>query len=94
MLSAAPKTAVESVAKTVARGEGQFGIPANCVAPGRIDVGLGAGYINAAFTDAYGLLVFMAVLMLRPACSTSTIFATSHPRRSRCGRAFCSSSSR
>ena len=28
---------------------------------------LGAGYLSAAFTDAYGLLVFMVVLILRPA---------------------------
>jgi branched-chain amino acid transport system permease protein len=44
-------------------------------APGTIIGGLmlgvveamGAGYVNAAFTDAYGLLLFILVLMVRPA---------------------------
>lgn len=42
VLSAAPKAAVESVTKAIAKEEGKFGIRANCVAPGMIDVGLGA----------------------------------------------------
>jgi NAD(P)-dependent dehydrogenase (short-subunit alcohol dehydrogenase family) len=39
--SAAPKAAIEMLIKGVALEEGRFGIRANCVGPGFIDVGLG-----------------------------------------------------
>jgi NAD(P)-dependent dehydrogenase (short-subunit alcohol dehydrogenase family) len=46
VLSAAPKAAVESVIRAVAREEGRFGIRANAVAPGWVDAGLGARMVE------------------------------------------------
>jgi NAD(P)-dependent dehydrogenase (short-subunit alcohol dehydrogenase family) len=41
ILSAAPKAAIETLMRGIAKEEGRFGIRANCVAPGCIDAGIG-----------------------------------------------------
>jgi NAD(P)-dependent dehydrogenase (short-subunit alcohol dehydrogenase family) len=41
ILSAAPKAAIEMLIRGVAKEAGRFGIRANCVGPGWIDVGIG-----------------------------------------------------
>ena len=48
VLSAAPKAAVETIVKTLAREFGREGIRANCVAPGWINAGVGARMISGA----------------------------------------------
>ena len=56
ILSAAPKAAVEALMRGIAKEEGQFGIRANCVAPGCIDAGIGHAALHesgdAAFLEA------------------------------------------
>jgi NAD(P)-dependent dehydrogenase (short-subunit alcohol dehydrogenase family) len=52
ILSTAPKASIEAVIKGVAREEGRFGVRANCVAPGMIDVGVGAYILHQEFTPA------------------------------------------
>ncbi|MEX0407300.1 SDR family oxidoreductase [Aquibium sp. LZ166] len=47
VLSAAPKAAIETVVRAIAREEGRYGIRANAVAPGWIGSGLGARIIDA-----------------------------------------------
>jgi NAD(P)-dependent dehydrogenase (short-subunit alcohol dehydrogenase family) len=42
ILSAAPKAAIETVVRAIAKEEGRFGVRANCVAPGMIGAGAGA----------------------------------------------------
>ena len=49
-LSSVPKAAMESLGRAVAKEEGRFGIRANMVAPGIIDAGLGAGFLQTMFT--------------------------------------------
>lgn len=41
VLSAAPKAAVETLTRAIAKEEGRFGVRANCVAPGMLAAGLG-----------------------------------------------------
>ncbi len=48
VLSAAPKAAVETMVKAIAREEGRNGIRANAVAPGWIESGLGARMLQEA----------------------------------------------
>lgn len=49
-LSSIPKAAVEAAVRGIAREEGRYGIRANCVAPGMLDVGLGQRIISNHFS--------------------------------------------
>jgi NAD(P)-dependent dehydrogenase (short-subunit alcohol dehydrogenase family) len=49
-LSSVPKAAMESLGRAVAREEGRHGIRANMVAPGIIDSGLGAAFLQDLYT--------------------------------------------
>lgn len=51
-LSAVPKAAIETTVKAIAKEEGRFGIRANCVAPGMLDVGLGKRMLEAEYPGA------------------------------------------
>jgi len=42
ILSAAPKAAIETLMRGIAKEEGRFGIRANCVGPGFVEAGMGA----------------------------------------------------
>ena len=49
-LSSVPKAAIESLCRAVAKEEGRAGIRANAVAPGIIDAGLGAQFLNDLYS--------------------------------------------
>ena len=49
-LSSVPKAAMEALGRAVAKEEGRFGIRANMVAPGIIDAGLGAAFLQDMYT--------------------------------------------
>jgi NAD(P)-dependent dehydrogenase (short-subunit alcohol dehydrogenase family) len=49
-LSSVPKAAIESLCRAVAKEEGRAGIRANAVAPGIIDAGLGASFLQTLYT--------------------------------------------
>lgn len=49
-LSSVPKAAMEALGRAVAKEEGRFGIRANMVAPGIIDSGLGAAFLQDMHT--------------------------------------------
>lgn len=49
-LSAIPKAAIESLCRAVAKEEGRANIRANAVAPGIIDAGLGADFLQTLYT--------------------------------------------
>lgn len=49
-LSSIPKAAMESLGRAIAKEEGRYGIRANMVAPGIIDAGLGASYLQTMYT--------------------------------------------
>lgn len=49
-LSSVPKAAMEALGRAVAKEEGRFGIRANMVAPGIIDAGLGAKFLENLYT--------------------------------------------
>jgi 2-hydroxycyclohexanecarboxyl-CoA dehydrogenase len=49
-LSSVPKAAIESLGRAIAKEEGRFNIRANMVAPGIIDAGLGAGFLETLYT--------------------------------------------
>ena len=49
-LSSVPKAAMESLGRAVAKEEGRFGIRANMVAPGIIDAGLGAHFVENLYS--------------------------------------------
>lgn len=49
-LSAVPKAAIEMLGRAVAKEEGRYGIRANMVAPGIIDAGLGASFLQELYT--------------------------------------------
>ena len=49
-LSSVPKAAMESLGRAVAKEEGRFGIRANMVAPGIIDSGLGATFLQDLYS--------------------------------------------
>ena len=49
-LSSVPKAAMESLGRAVAKEEGRYGIRANMVAPGIIDAGLGANYLQNMYS--------------------------------------------
>lgn len=49
-LSSVPKAAMESLGRAIAREEGRYGIRANMVAPGIIDAGLGAAFLQELYT--------------------------------------------
>ena len=51
-LSSVPKAAIESLCRAVAKEEGRSGIRANAVAPGIIDAGLGASFLEQLHTPA------------------------------------------
>lgn len=46
VLSAAPKAAIETLVRCLAKEEGRYGIRANCVGPGFIDAGMGATLVH------------------------------------------------
>jgi NAD(P)-dependent dehydrogenase (short-subunit alcohol dehydrogenase family) len=52
ILSAAPKAAIETLMRGIAKEEGPSGIRANCVAPGCIDAGIGHAALSAGGTFA------------------------------------------
>ncbi|MEN2977777.1 SDR family oxidoreductase (plasmid) [Tistrella bauzanensis] len=52
ILSAAPKSAIETLFRGIAKEEGRNGIRANCVGPGWIDGGMGRRVVAAQFTPA------------------------------------------
>lgn len=49
-LSSVPKAAMESLGRAVAKEEGRHGIRANMVAPGIIDAGLGAAFLQELYS--------------------------------------------
>lgn len=49
-LSSVPKAAMESLGRAIAKEEGRYGIRANMVAPGIIDAGLGAAFLQDLYT--------------------------------------------
>jgi NAD(P)-dependent dehydrogenase (short-subunit alcohol dehydrogenase family) len=49
-LSSVPKAAMESLGRAIAKEEGRYGIRANMVAPGIIDAGLGANFLNHLYS--------------------------------------------
>ena len=49
-LSSVPKAAMESLGRAIAKEEGRFGIRANMVAPGIIDAGLGAHFVDTLYS--------------------------------------------
>ena len=49
-LSAVPKAAMESLGRAIAKEEGRFNIRVNMVAPGIIDAGLGASFLQGLYT--------------------------------------------
>ena len=49
-LSSVPKAAMESLGRAIAKEEGRFGIRANMVAPGIIDAGLGAHFVENLYS--------------------------------------------
>lgn len=49
-LSSVPKAAMEALGRAIAKEEGRFGIRANMVAPGIIDAGLGAAFLQDMYT--------------------------------------------
>jgi NAD(P)-dependent dehydrogenase (short-subunit alcohol dehydrogenase family) len=49
-LSAVPKAGIEMLGRALAKEEGRFGIRANMVAPGIIDSGLGASFLQTLYT--------------------------------------------
>ena len=49
-LSSVPKAAMEALGRAVAKEKGRFGIRANMVAPGIIDAGLGAAFLQDMYT--------------------------------------------
>ena len=49
-LSAVPKAAIEMLCRAIAKEEGRSGIRANAVAPGIIDSGLGAAFLQTLYT--------------------------------------------
>ena len=51
-LSSVPKAAMEALGRAIAKEEGRFGIRANMVAPGIIDAGLGAHFLETLYTPA------------------------------------------
>lgn len=52
-ISAAPKAAIESLCRGIAKEEGRFGIRANTVAPGAMNSGLGEQYIAERMTPEF-----------------------------------------
>ncbi|GGB27783.1 hypothetical protein GCM10011505_06380 [Tistrella bauzanensis] len=52
ILSAAPKSAIETLFRGIAKEEGRNGIRANCVGPGWIDGGMGRRVVAEQFTPA------------------------------------------
>lgn len=49
-LSSVPKAAIESLCRAIAKEEGRSGIRANAVAPGIIDAGLGAEFLQTLYS--------------------------------------------
>jgi len=49
-LSSVPKAGIEALSRAVAKEEGRYGIRANMVAPGIIDAGLGADFLEKLYT--------------------------------------------
>ncbi|WP_323009895.1 SDR family NAD(P)-dependent oxidoreductase [Paracoccus sp. (in: a-proteobacteria)] len=49
-LSAVPKAGMEMLVRALAREEGRYGVRANCVAPGLMQAGLGADFIDTLYT--------------------------------------------
>jgi NAD(P)-dependent dehydrogenase (short-subunit alcohol dehydrogenase family) len=49
-LSSVPKAGIEALGRAIAKEEGRYGIRANMVAPGIIDAGLGADYLEKLYT--------------------------------------------
>ncbi|MDT0576330.1 SDR family oxidoreductase [Croceicoccus sp. F390] len=49
-LSSVPKAGMEALGRAIAKEEGKFGIRANMVAPGIIDAGLGAHFLQTLYT--------------------------------------------
>ncbi|MAC58779.1 MAG: short-chain dehydrogenase [Novosphingobium sp.] len=49
-LSSVPKAGIEALSRAIAKEEGRFGIRANAVAPGIIDAGLGADFLQSLYT--------------------------------------------
>ena len=49
-LSSVPKAGIEALGRAIAKEEGRYGIRANMVAPGIIDAGLGAAFLQTLYT--------------------------------------------
>lgn len=49
-LSSVPKAGIEALGRAIAKEEGRYGIRANMVAPGIIDAGLGADFLQTLYT--------------------------------------------
>lgn len=52
-ISAAPKAAIESLCRGIAKEEGRYGIRANTVAPGAMNAGLGEQYMAERWTPEF-----------------------------------------
>lgn len=65
ILSAGPKSAIETLIKGVAREAGRFGIRANCVGPGWIDAGLGRIALDNELSEDQRRKVLTEVIPLR-----------------------------
>ena len=70
-LSAAPKGAVEALARGLAAEEGRFGVRVNCVGPGMLDDGMSARLMASGDLDQRALDAAMAHIPMRR-------FGTSH----------------
>lgn len=64
-LSAAPKGAVEALARGLAAEEGRFGVRVNCVGPGMLDDGMSARLMASGDLDERALEVARANIPLR-----------------------------
>ncbi|GGU27718.1 SDR family NAD(P)-dependent oxidoreductase [Nocardioides albus] len=64
-LSAAPKAAVEALARALAAEEGRYGVRVNCVGPGMLDDGMAARLIASGDLDQRALDVTLANIPLR-----------------------------
>lgn len=65
ILSAAPKAAVETLVRGVAKEAGRFGVRANCVQPGWIDAGLGKRALDELLDERRREKVRTEVIPLR-----------------------------
>lgn len=64
-LSAAPKAAIESMIRTIAKEEAKLGIRANCIRAGWADIGLGAELLSESLSEKAQRAIQSAIPMRR-----------------------------